>query len=92
MFSGGQQRDSVIHIHVSIFPSIPLLARLPGNTEQSSLVLYSRSLLVIHLKYSSVYKRHDTNELIYKIETDPDLEKELMVEGVRGGEDEGRDS
>ena len=55
-------------------------------------MLYSRSLLVIHFKYSSVYKRHDTNELIYKTEIDPDLEKELMVEEGRGGEDEGRDS
>ena len=90
VFSDGQQRDSTIHTHVSIFPQIPFLARLPGNIEHSSPVLYSRSLLVIHFRHISVYKRLDTNEIIYK--TDSDLEKDLMAEGVRGGEDEGRDS
>ena len=35
--SGEQQRDSIIHIHVSILPQIPLPSRLPHNTEQSSL-------------------------------------------------------
>ena len=90
VLSDGQQRDSDIHTHVSIFPQIPLLARLPGNTEHSSPGLYSRSLLVIHFRYISVYKRHDTNEIIYR--TDPDSEKDLMAEGERSGEDEGRDS
>ena len=35
--SGGQQRDSAIHIHVSILPQTPLPARLPHSTEQSFL-------------------------------------------------------
>ena len=35
--SGGQQSNSAIHIHVSIFPQIPLPSRLPHNIEQSSL-------------------------------------------------------
>ena len=35
--SGEQQRDSVIHIHVSILPQTPLLSRLPHNIELSSL-------------------------------------------------------
>ena len=35
--SGGQQRDSIIHIHVSILPQIPLPSRLPHNIEWSSL-------------------------------------------------------
>ena len=35
--SGGQQRDSAIHIHVSVLPQTPLPSRLPHNTEQSSL-------------------------------------------------------
>ena len=35
--SGGQQRDSAIHIHVSILLQTPLPSRLPQNTEQSSL-------------------------------------------------------
>ena len=34
---GGQWRDSVIHIHVSILPATPLSSRLPHNAEQSSL-------------------------------------------------------
>ena len=34
--SGGQQRDSAKHIHVSILPQTPLLFR-PYNTEQNSL-------------------------------------------------------
>ena len=49
--SGAQQRDSVIHIHVSILSQTALISRLPGNIEQSS-VLYSRTLLVIDFKYS----------------------------------------
>ena len=44
MISGGLQRDSAIHTHVSILPHTPLPARLPHNTEQFP-VLYSRSLL-----------------------------------------------
>ena len=35
--SGGQQKDSAIHIHVSIFPQTPFPSRLPHNIEQSSL-------------------------------------------------------
>ena len=35
--SGEQQRDGVIHIHVSILPQTPLSSRLPCNIEQSSL-------------------------------------------------------
>ena len=34
---GGQQRDSAIHIHVSILPRTPLSPRLPYDIEQSSL-------------------------------------------------------
>ena len=40
-------------IYVSILPEIPLPSRLPHNTEFP--VLYTRSLLVIHFKYGSVY-------------------------------------
>ena len=35
--SGGQQKDSAIHINVSIFPQTPLPSRLLHNIEQSSL-------------------------------------------------------
>ena len=35
--SGGQQRDSAIHSHVSILPQTPRPSRLPHNIEQSSL-------------------------------------------------------
>ena len=35
--SGGQQRDSAMHTHVSILPQTPLPSRLPHNIEQSSL-------------------------------------------------------
>ena len=38
MVSGGQQRDSAVHIHVSIFPQTPLPSRLPHNIEQTSLL------------------------------------------------------
>ena len=34
--SGEQQRDSAIHIHVSVLPQTPLPSRLLHNTEQSS--------------------------------------------------------
>ena len=34
---GGEQRDSAIHIHVSVFLQTPLPSRLPHDTEQSSL-------------------------------------------------------
>ena len=33
----GEQRDSAIHIHVSVFPQTPLPFRLPHNIEQSSM-------------------------------------------------------
>ena len=52
---GGPQRDSATHIHVCILPQTPLPSRLPHNIEQEFHVLYNRSLLVIHFKYSSVY-------------------------------------
>ena len=35
--SSEQQRDSTIHVHVSILPQIPLPSRLPHNIEQSSM-------------------------------------------------------
>ena len=44
MVSGGQQRDSAIHIQASILPQTPLPARLPHNTQQAP-VLCSGSLL-----------------------------------------------
>ena len=37
ILSGGQQRDSVIHVHVFILPQTPLPSRLPHNIEQSSM-------------------------------------------------------
>ena len=46
------RRDSAIHTHVSILPQTPFPSRLAHNTEFH--VLYCWSLLVIHLKYSSV--------------------------------------
>ena len=52
MVSGVHHSDSAVHIHVSILPPTPLTSRLPYNIEQSFPVLY---LLIIHLKYSSVY-------------------------------------
>ena len=49
--SGGQRRDSAIHMHVSILSQTLLLFRLPHNIE-----LYYRTLLIIiHFKYSSMY-------------------------------------
>ena len=52
IISGGQQKDSAIHIHISIVPQTPLPSRLPCNIEQSSMCY---GILVMHLKYSSVY-------------------------------------
>ena len=34
---GEQQRDSAVHIHVSILPQTPLPSRLPHSIEQSSM-------------------------------------------------------
>ena len=51
---GGRKRDSTIHTHVSILPQTLLPFRLSYNIGQSSMC-YSRSLLVIHSKYSRVY-------------------------------------
>ena len=53
LVSGGQQRDSATHTDVSILPQTPFAPRLPHNIEFP--VLYSRSLLVFHFKYSHVY-------------------------------------
>ena len=52
--SGGQQRGSAIGMHVSIPPQTLLPSSLPHNIEQHSWA-HSRSLLVIHFKYNSVY-------------------------------------
>ena len=52
--SGEQQRDSPIHIHVSILLPTPLPSKLPYDTEQNS-PCYSTSLMVIHFKCSSVH-------------------------------------
>ena len=54
--SGEQQRDSPIHIHVSILLPTPLPSKLPHDIEQSS-PCYSTSLLVIHFKCSSVHDK-----------------------------------
>ena len=37
--SGGQRRDSAIHIHASILPQAPPLSSLPHNTEQKEVLL-----------------------------------------------------
>ena len=43
--SGEPQRDSAIHVHVSLLPQTPLPSRLPHNTEQSSLCYTVRTFL-----------------------------------------------
>ena len=57
--SSRQQRDSAIHMHVSILPHIPLPSRLPGNMEQSSLCYTVGpswlSILFIFLKNNFIY-------------------------------------
>ena len=55
LVSGVQKSDLVKYVHVSILFKIASPFRLLQNTEQNSLLLYSRSLLVICFKYSSVY-------------------------------------
>ena len=47
--SGEQQRDSAIHIHVSILPSHPGFHRTLSRDP------YNRSLLIIHFEYGCVY-------------------------------------
>ena len=52
---GEQWRDSAVHIHISILPQAPLPSRLTHNIEHyNNIVLYHRSFLVIHFKYSSI--------------------------------------
>ena len=55
MVSGEQQRDSAIHTHASILPPNSPLIQAATYHWAGFHVLYSRSLLVIHFKYSSVY-------------------------------------
>ena len=50
-----QQRDSAIHIQVSILPQTLLPSRLPCNIEQSPTCYTVGSSWLIHFKYSSVY-------------------------------------
>ena len=52
IISGEQQRASAMHVHVSILPQTPLPSRLPRNAAEFHM-LCSRSLLVIHLTYTS---------------------------------------
>ena len=42
--SDGQQRDSAIHIHVSILPQTPLLPSLPHDTKQNYPILLLSAL------------------------------------------------
>ena len=69
--SGGQQRDSAIHIHVSICLQTPLPFRLPHNIEQSSRCYPCGPLLVIHFKYSSVYPSITTSLTIPSLQSSP---------------------
>ena len=46
----GQQRDSTIHIHVSILPQIPLPSKLPCNIEHSSLQYTSELSCFSHVQ------------------------------------------
>ena len=45
--SGGQQRDSAIHIHVSSLPQTRLSSRLPHSIQQSALCY--TAVLVVYL-------------------------------------------
>ena len=51
--SGGQQRDSTIHLHVSILPQTPLPSGLPYTIEQSSLL---KHLFLAVSRNSHIYK------------------------------------
>ena len=55
LVSGVQQSDLVKYVYVSILFQIASPFRLLQNIEQNSLLLYSRSLLVICFKYGSMY-------------------------------------
>ena len=52
--SGRQQRDSGIHIHVSILLQTTLPSRLPHNIEQSSLYVLGLLLDNVVVMYKSV--------------------------------------
>ena len=73
--SGGQQRASVIQIHVSILLPALLPSRLPHNIKQNSIpfhsVPYNRSLLVIHFKYSSVCMSTPSSLTIHSLHPSP---------------------
>ena len=53
--SDAQQRNSAIHIHVSILPQTPPPIQADIQHWAEFPVLYSRTLFAIHAKYSSVY-------------------------------------
>ena len=55
IISGEQYRGSALLIYVPILPQTPFPSRLPHSIEQGFHVLHSRSLMVIHFKYSSLY-------------------------------------
>ena len=61
--SGEEWGDSATHTRVSDLPQTPLLPMVPQNTEQVPM-LHSRSLLVIHFKYSKCVPGHP-NRLNY---------------------------
>ena len=48
------EQDSAVHMHISMLPQTLFPSRLPHSLKQSH-VLYNRSLLDVHFKYSSVY-------------------------------------
>ena len=56
---GGHLGDSAIHTHASVLPPTPFPSCLPHTHTQfcsiEPTVLYGKTLLAIHFKYSSVY-------------------------------------
>ena len=71
--SSGQERDSAIHIHVSILPQTPPHAGC--------------HIILSRVPYMQNLQRNHTNELIYKTETDSQTQRmNLWLPGERMGE------
>ena len=78
--SGKQQRDSAIHIHVSILPQTSFPSRMPHNIEQSSVSCavgpYWLSILNVAVQYHAIFM---TVALYYSLKSGSVLAPALFI-------------
>ena len=76
MVSGGQQRDSAIHIHVSILPQTPVPAKLPQTIDKGSLCYKLGPWLNLHFWF---HKYYTLKKIMSAIKQDRDNNRNFLI-------------